>query len=340
MVETKTARWLLVLSLVVSSANAADRIRLINGRSVTGEIVQSSRNGLVIEAIDRTQKIPIVKIHSVLFEAEPAQLTQARINVANGGYETAIEKLAEAGDTAPDRELIQQEIEFLTAYSRTRLAAATGTNRIEAGRSLNKFVRSHPKSFHYYEAVEAIGDLFTSMKRFEQAEKSYRVIAAAPFKELKARAEMRRGDLLLVQSKPIEAARRFDAVLSMDPPKSLRTTAQLAKASALAASGDLDAGLEIARRLVLEAEQEDSHTLAAAYNTIGHCYQLADRPRDALYAYLHTDFLFSTDPDTHAEALGELIKLWQTAGKPEAARDARARLRRRYASSAAARKAG
>jgi tetratricopeptide (TPR) repeat protein len=120
---------------------------------------------------------------------------------------------------------------------------------------------------------------------------------------------------------------------------SAQARARGAKAVSLAATGKLDAALDMARESVTEADADDYAALAAGYNTLGRCYEAADRDRDALYAYLHTDYLFNTDPSTHAEALSRLTELWRAAGKPDAAKEARTRLERRYAATPWARAA-
>jgi hypothetical protein len=50
-------------------------------------------------------------------------------------------------------------------------------------------------------------------------------------------------------------------------------------------------------------------------------------------AYLHVDVLYSSVPDAHAEALSNLIPLWQAVGQEERAREARKTLEQRYAGS-------
>ena len=70
------------------------------------------------------------------------------------------------------------------------------------------------------------------------------------------------------------------------------------------------------------------------------CASLGGESKDALFAYLHTDLLFNSDPSTHAEALAHLGPLWEKAGKPDYARDALSRLKRRYAATAQARSVG
>jgi hypothetical protein len=63
---------------------------------------------------------------------------------------------------------------------------------------------------------------------------------------------------------------------------------------------------------------------------MGQCYLKSNKPKDALLAYLHTDILFYGDPESHAEALYYLDKLWQQVDRPERALQARKLLQQRY----------
>ena len=78
--------------------------------------------------------------------------------------------------------------------------------------------------------------------------------------------------------------------------------------------------------------------MAQAYNAQGVCYLANSQPKDALIAFLHTSELFYQDPDTHAEALYQLSKLWELVKKSGEANRARGLLRERYGDSVWAQK--
>ncbi len=63
--------------------------------------------------------------------------------------------------------------------------------------------------------------------------------------------------------------------------------------------------------MIKAAPAEDAATQAAAHNTLGDCLRAAGRPKEALYAYLHTDILFSKEKDEHAKALAQIAQLWR-----------------------------
>lgn len=343
-----------LLLFAATTATAADRVRLLKGGSVTGSLVETSTRGVTLDSDGRKKSIQVTEIKAVLFDNEPPQLTQARINFASNGYETALEKLGEVSPRAIDRDIVRQEVTFYTAMCDARLALAGARDAGKAAAMLTAFVKANRDSFHFYEAVETLGLLASSLDRPKRAEQMFGLIAKAPFASLKMRAGVLVGQSLQAQGKHAEALKRFDAVLAIESNErgaaAERTAATLGKATSLAARGQLDAGLRLVRSVLLDlneddadesnADETDESTQATAYNALGRCYEAADRPKDALFAYLHTDLLFSGNPETHAEALGRLIELWRTAGKPEAARDAERRLRQNYAASPAARRTG
>ncbi|QDV75274.1 tetratricopeptide repeat protein [Botrimarina mediterranea] len=338
----------LVLSIALTlalatAASAADQVRLVGGGSKSGKITTATRDGVTVDTVDGAVNVPVGDLRFVILEEEPTLLTQARINFGNGGYETAEEMLSGLRETGGAPKLVKQEIAYYKAACAARLALGGSGDAQEAGRQMTAFIREHGDSFHYYEAVETLGDLRVSLGDFDQAERAYSQLAKAAGIALKARAALLVGRMLQVQGKHEDALKRFDGLIGArvnDPGVAeAQRLAKLAKAESLAATGDLTAGLEIAREVIRSADEREAATLAAGYNALGRCYEAAGESKDALFAYLHTDLLFNTDPLTHAEALAHLGPLWREAGKPDAARDALDRLRRQYAATPQARSA-
>ncbi|MEQ8846525.1 tetratricopeptide repeat protein [Botrimarina sp.] len=323
------------------AALGADRIRLEGGESISGRIVDESAQAVSIEDIDgRVRKAPVERIRSVLFDGEPASLAQARLNAEAGGYETALEKLADIDVSTISDERIRDEIAFLKAYSAARLAEAGQGAEAEAVKPLLEFVRDNPASWRTADALTALGDLLASAGRYDQAVQAYGRLARDGSSEIKRRAAVLAAEALAGKGDHDRAIELFDRVAqSDDAADPLARRALAGKAQALAAAGEPEAALELGRRLVRNAQPADAAARAAGYNTLGRVYEATDRTTDAVLAYLHTDLLFADDPDTHAEALARLAELFGKIGKPDAADDARERLRRGYASTRWARRA-
>jgi tetratricopeptide (TPR) repeat protein len=262
------------------------------------------------------------------------------VNASNGNYTKAIELLGEIDGRSLQREVIKQDIEFYTAFCAGKLALA-GTGEITtAGRQLNSFVRNHPKNFHCLAAIELMGDLLMADERFEQAQAQYAELEKAPWSDFKMRARVAIGRTLQAQDKHAAAIEQFDAALALPDEgadaQNQKLSATLSKAVSQAETGGIEAAVSSIEKVIQDADPEQKELLARAYNALGTCYQKAGKTKDALLAFLHVDVLYNTVPDAHAEALAQLVPLWQAIGHEERAREARELLQDRYAGSRAA----
>jgi tetratricopeptide (TPR) repeat protein len=284
-----------------------------------------------------TNKIAVNEIRSVLFDDEPPELTQARLNAKNGGYATAVERLQQIDLSRVERDVVREDVEFYLAFCAAKQALGGEGEIVDAGRRLNEFVRRHPQNFHYLEAVEVMGDLLMASDKSVAAQKQYAELAKAPWPDYKLRAGVLLGRTLQAQGKHSEAIQQFDTVLAApdarEAARDQQLSATLAKAVSLAETEHLDEAVRLIEQMIQDADPEQKDLQARAYNALGDCYQRAGRTKDALLAYLHVDVLYSTVPDAHAEALSHLIPLWESVGQEARAREARQLLNERYSGS-------
>ena len=73
----------------------------------------------------------------------------------------------------------------------------------------------------------------------------------------------------------------------------------LAKAESLAGTKKYKEAETLVRQVIQANPAEDAAAQAPAYNTLGDCLRAANRPKEALIAYLHTDLLYSKDKEEH-----------------------------------------
>lgn len=342
-------RRLLFLSIAFATlcsaapvANAQnDRVRTSKGTE-SGEVTKVSATEVTVSKGSVSKQIPVSEIESVQFGDEPSELRQARVNARNGDYRSALDTLRAVNVRDIANPFVQKELEFYKAYSQAKLALMGEGDVAAAGRDLNTFAKQNKQNHHYFQAMELLGDLLVAAGRYGPAERMYLELAKAPFPVYKARAAVLVGQALQGQDKHAEAIEKFDAALRIvgDAPegKSQSLAAKLGKAVSLSASGDVDAGVAAVQAVLRDAEPEQDQLLATAYAALGSCYLKAGREKDALFAYLHVDLLFANVPELHAEALFHLASLWESTGKPQQAREARATLKQRYASSSWAQK--
>jgi hypothetical protein len=79
---------------------------------------------------------------------------------------------------------------------------------------------------------------------------------------------------------------------------------------------------------------------AEAYVALGDAYRATQKPKDALFAYLHVELLFVKHRELHARALYNLSQLWSELGQPERSAAAQSTLRTEHPNSPWAKKVG
>jgi tetratricopeptide (TPR) repeat protein len=315
----------------------SDRVRLARG-SESGEITKTTSYEVTInKGAPGGKQVSVNEIKTIVFDGEPSELGQARVNAANGAYENALELLGKIDVDSVKRDLIKQDIEFYKAWCAGKMALS-GTGAIaDAGRQLNNFVRSYPDNFHYLEVREVMGDLLMAGGGYDKAEVQYAELAKAPWPDYKVRAAVAVGRSLQAQNKHAEAIKQFDAALAIPvegaEAENQRLAATLGKAVSMADTGDVDQAVAVIEKVIHDADPEQKELHARACIALGKCYEKAGRTKDALIWFLHVDVLYNTVPEAHAEALSHLVPLWTSVGQDERAREARQLLNERYGGS-------
>jgi tetratricopeptide (TPR) repeat protein len=234
---------------------------------------------------------------------------------------------------------IRQDIEFYTALANSRLALASREDQQlrDAGREMHGFVTANRRNYHYYEAIEVLGDLFAAVGRYDEAQTRYAALASTPWPEFKIRAGVLEGRALAAQGKHQEAIGRFDEALTLESDAAgvaeQRLAAMLGKATSQAELGQSVEAIGAVQDVIAAAEPEAVELQARAHNVLGLCHEKAGSSKEALYAFLYVDVLCSSVADAHAEALYHLIPLFQRAGRDEDSRRTREELLQKYPNS-------
>lgn len=326
-----------VASPRVLAQGTSDRIRLVKG-SETGEVTNMTPLEVTYErSFSGKQTAAVNQIKSIIFSEEPAELAQARVHAGNGAYSKALQLLEKVDLGQVRREFIKQDIEFYQAYCAGKLALAGEGQIADAGRLINLFVRNYPNNYHFLEASELMGDMLMASGRYESAEKQYAELAKAPWPEYKMRAEVSLGRTLQAQNKHAEAIQKFDAALSQSgdgaDSQNQKLSATLGKAISLAETGKVNDAVGSIQKVIQDADPQQKELHARAYNALGNCYEKAKQNKEALFAFLHVDVVYSNVPEAHAEALSHLVSLWKAVGQDERSREAREMLLQKYANS-------
>ncbi|NLY02872.1 MAG: tetratricopeptide repeat protein [Rhodopirellula sp.] len=322
-----------VVWLAASAMVWADGIKTTTA-TLTGRITKVSATEVTIELSGGAKQVPVNEIEMVYFDDEPTLLKTARVAAAAGRYEDALNALGKVAAADIKRAEVQQEMDFLKAYASARLALSGSGSITEAGSAMASFAKANPSSFHYLEAAEIVGDLLVAAGKYSAAQAFYSEVAKAPWPDYQMRAGVAAGRALLSEGKTDEAMKAFQQVLSTQATGELadrqRQIASLGAARCLTQSGKPDEAIAMVREIVEKADPEAMELHGKAYNALGAAHRKANRPKEALLAFLHTDVLYFTNPEDHVEALKNLAELWKELQKPDRAARAEQILRDQY----------
>jgi tetratricopeptide (TPR) repeat protein len=325
---------------------AQDRVRLATGIDVTGKIVAISPNGIDIEDRSGVRKLPIDTIREVRFNGEPDALRTARGMLLRKDGAGALEEITkiEPSELEGVSQEIQGELKFVQAAATARRALMTGEGLPAAQKAMADYLAAYPRSHNLYAAQELLGDVLGRLGKFDEAVAAYDVLDKGP-PSVEIRSATSKARLLFQQKKYAEALREYDAAAKVDVTAAgsagarAKLDADLGRARCLTHLGKPGDAIAAVQGMLKAADASDSEALGRAYNVLGDAQRAAgDKDKDALIAFLTVELVHSSVPEDHAEALYNLVELWEKTNNPERARDARQELETTYPDSPWARK--
>ncbi len=304
-----------IASLIALAAPAAlaDEVVLIPGSTVKapgGRIRGAVTAETTTEIKVGNQSVPVDQVESVSYDGQPQSYTLAQLRETNGPLAEAADQYQKAATEAAGKPLIAQAAQFGRARAIARLAESDPSKADEALRLLDAVVKAGAKSRHLGPALELTARLALQKGEFDRAAAAATDLAKIPWAA--DRASILQARILGGRGQNDQALAALDKLLAAAPDGSpRRREVTLARAGALAGLKRYDDAEAAAREVIAAAEPEDAATLALAYNTLGDCLRSAGKPKDALYAYLHTDVLYDRDKDQHARSLAAIADLWR-----------------------------
>jgi tetratricopeptide (TPR) repeat protein len=342
----KTHRVALAWALIVCTASAAwaiDQVRKNDGTPpVTGQLTEMSPLKLVVESTRGTAEIPVNQVTQVILDGEPGALKTAKTAILAGRYEDGLATMEKVELPEGARKEVVGEFQYYKALATAKLALMGQGTIADAGRMMIGFFNENPKSYHYFEGAEVIGDLLVANRNYGPAASYYAKLAEAPWPEYKMRANVAIGKALLAENKAADAQKAFEAALAIpgegETADRLRAAANLGKFRCSAETAKPEEVIKTAEDVIAKTDPEQVSVMAGAYNILGTALKKAGRTKEALMAFLHVDVLYYADADAHAEALANLAELWNTLQQTERAVRARRTLDERYPTSPYARR--
>jgi tetratricopeptide (TPR) repeat protein len=329
----------LILPFAAISASLADVITLTpdattkgdSAGKVRGTIVSESPTKVEIKLGSSVTAIPTNEVASIDYDNNPPSLESARTKEANNALVEAADLYKKAAAEASTRPFIAEEAAFGQVHAIAELALNEPSRMGEAISLLETFSRTYKNGRHIGPALESLAKLQLAKENYSGVEQTLTQIAKLPGGE--ERASLYRIKILSRKGSIDQAIAELDKIITAAPEGSTkRRDAQIAKAEGLVTQKKYKDAETLIKSVIKGAPAEDAATQAAAHNTLGACLRAAGRPKEALYAYLHTDMLFGKEKDEHAKALSQIAQLWRDPqlNRPDRAEEVMERLKQEY----------
>lgn len=319
----------------IGMSQEADRLYPKTGATVTGQIIEITRDKVTIEVRGNNQNYAVQDIARIVYESEPPLLSRTKELVANGQWDMAYENIRKVDAKAISRDEAKQDYEFYKGYLLAYMALRGKGDPKGAASVLAAYEKANPQSIHYYDTVEQLGELAEALGLPDRAIKYYETLSTASSPDAKFRANYLVGKTLLAQGKLAEAKKAFgDVVAANATNPGAKKMQNMAKVSLIRCdSADKSKSAEAIKnlmQLVVDGDASDNSLMAHIYNALGDINRREGKNEEAAIAFLHTDLLFASESDAHAEALYNLSQIWGQIGDPQRGADAKARLQEQY----------
>ena len=331
-------RTLLTLSIALAPAVAArgDLINLIPGSNpkasqdvVRGAVVAETSTEVTVKVGAANQIVPVAQIASIRYDGRPGSLDLAASRESAGNFAEAADLYKKGAAEAANKPFIAEDALFSQARVIADLGLTDPSKTDAAVTLLEAFVKDHGNGRHLLPALESLAKLQMQKGSYDAVSQTLDRLSKIP--QTADRAAVLRARVASRKGEHQEAIREFDKLIAAAPENLVkRRDAQLAKAESLVALKKYPEAEALVRGVIKGAAPEDVNTQAAAHNTLGDCLRAAGRPKDALYAYLHTDLLFFKDKEQHSKALARIVQTWDELKRNDRAVEAYERLKQEY----------
>jgi tetratricopeptide (TPR) repeat protein len=239
-------------------------------------------------------------------------------------YQEVLSRLA-----AEKSKFAERHVRFKIARLQAWEADDDPGRRETAIAALMKFMKDDADGWQISHCAELLAQLQMDKGDIDAARKTYETLAAASNipKEIQRACEFRIIEMLIGAKRLPEAASRLAAVLKSIPANDPQAEcASVYRAECQGASGKLPEAVAQLEGII--AKTTDKDLKALAYNALGDCYRLNNRPKEALWPYLRVDVIYHQDRQQHIKAMGELAKLFEEQGDTARAKEYRNKLKR------------
>jgi tetratricopeptide (TPR) repeat protein len=315
----------------------ADDVNLISGSTfkqaiggrVRGQVQSESPSEVVVELGATKTSVPTDQIQSIRYDGQSASFALAEARESSGQLAESAELFKKAAAESAGKPFLYQAALYREAAVLTDLALVEPDRSKDAKDKLAKFIAAYASGRHIAGARACLARLQLLANDYSGAEATIAELAKLP--RGADRAAVLRTKILARQGKHAAAIAELDRLIAGYPKGSERQRAALlAKAESLAGMKQFKEAESLLREVIQGNPPEDASAQAPAYNTLGDCLRAANRPKDALIAYLHTDLLYSKDKEEHPRALHQIASLFRELKQDGRATEFAQRLKQEY----------
>lgn len=303
-----------------------------SAKRVTGRITAMTSNGVTVNGAE----VPASKVQKVTFGKEPLEVGKARDQMESGRFSDAIAELAKIRANVDAN--VKQEIGFIRAYSTAQLSLRGGSILPKtAGTEVRNFISGNPNSFHLIPAKDQFARLAFAAGAPKVAAGEFKKLQSSNWLEYKLKGYFHEGQMRILLGDLGAATKSFKAISGVQSNDNLAQTykllakCELAKINGL--QGNADAAQKAIEAIIKEENSDNKKLFAHLYNALGAVHQKAGRLKEAAHAYLHTELLFASETEAHAEAVYRLALIWPQLEDTDRANRARNILKERYRNS-------
>jgi tetratricopeptide (TPR) repeat protein len=327
--------------LAMSSLAHAEEYVYVKGKEkpLIGNLSSESGQGITLKAKGSLNIAADEIVDVVYYDVTPTQVGLSIRNKALVAEKESADaakdaakrkdKLAEAiktyqdalGQLKGDQKSLVCHLEYKVAVLLARQAQEFGGSAESAMARLSAFKAKHANSWQITSALKTLAQLQLEQKQYDNAEETYKELAAAKVAEdTRQEAELLAALVTVRAGKHELAHKKLQALIARLPKDSKQAgRARIAQAECLIAAKRTDEATRTLREIVKETT--DKTMKAAAYNTLGASLFAADRFKEARWEFLWVDVVYNQDRDEHAKALYYLWKTFSALGEADRAQE-------------------
>ncbi len=342
--------FLFATAFVAHAYSQTDQVDRTGGaRPVRGQIIQESPTAVVVKLSNGNQTIDAKEIRRVNFGDGSNLQKKAISDFYAGNYNNCLDLLdrSEQSNDKTTNPFLKAELAFCRAMSMCREAMSGGNVSLDnAGQKIYEFTTNHSKSFHAIPASQMFAEVCIiksgafrdKTKRDEWLKRAK--TALKPLLEAKntwgeryLSANLLMGRIAAIENNNDQAIQYFTAAqddsITGKAATQIKQIARCRTWQIKGQKGDANAIKEL-KKIINNESGDDKLFFSNAYNALGHCYLKAGDKKSALLQFLHTQLLYTGNPNTQSEALYYLTQLWNQTNHPDRAGQAQQALRNSY----------